>query len=144
MYCQNCGQELPESARFCDRCGMRIGGGFEPPRTGPDECDIASIMVNKKSEGLAIILSVIIPGLGQMYVGDLKRGAVIFVSIIVVTFLWMLCLADLGYSASMFMLVASLVLMVLTVAMWFYSIYDAYRLAKEHNQELLRRGGRMY
>ena len=24
MYCKNCGNELPESAKFCGKCGVKV------------------------------------------------------------------------------------------------------------------------
>lgn len=32
MYCQKCGTNLPESAKFCDKCGQALNQ-VEPPKT---------------------------------------------------------------------------------------------------------------
>lgn len=113
----------------------------EPGRTGPDEYDMASILVNRKSEGLAILLSFIITGLGQMYVGRIGRGISLLVAQIVMSLLAMMVLPTMSYSSPGAVLAASLTLMLAILILWIYSMYDAYSLAKEHNQELLRRGG---
>lgn len=141
MYCPNCGQELTETARFCDRCGLRVGIHEEPGHAGPDEYDMAAILVNKKSEGLAILLSFIITGLGQMYVGRIGRGIGLLVAQIVMSMLVMAIITPLLHSSPGVMLVFVLILMLAVLILWIFGMYDAYRLAKEHNQELLRRGG---
>jgi hypothetical protein len=33
MFCNGCGTQLPESARFCSKCGQAVAGA--PPVTGP-------------------------------------------------------------------------------------------------------------
>lgn len=32
MYCQKCGSELPENAKFCNKCGQALNQ-VEPPKT---------------------------------------------------------------------------------------------------------------
>ena len=82
MYCQNCGSQLPDSAKFCDRCGAKVGTDTERSNSNT-EYNMASIMVNKKSEALALILSLLIPGLGQIYNGQVSKGAMMIVAAIV-------------------------------------------------------------
>ena len=35
MYCRNCGNELPENARFCNKCGTAIGNGQKKTAVRP-------------------------------------------------------------------------------------------------------------
>lgn len=144
MYCPNCGQELTGTARFCDRCGSRVGVCEGPGHTGPDEYDMASILVNKKSEGLAILLSFIITGLGQMYVGRIGRGICLLVVQIAISVLVTVVISPLSYSSPGVMLAVVLIMMSAVLILWVFGMYDAYCLAKEYNQNLLRRGGGYY
>lgn len=56
--CPDCGQEVSSKAIACPKCGRRIAGNFSP--------------------GLAMVLSFLLPGLGQLYGGKVLRGLVWF------------------------------------------------------------------
>lgn len=122
MYCQNCGSQLPDSAKFCDRCGAKVGTDTERSNT---EYNMASIMVNKKSEALALILSLLIPGLGQIYNGQVSKGAMMIVAAIVCAVL-IFVFFPIG---------------ILYIVLWIYAMYDAFKDAKEYNQYLLSHNG---
>jgi TM2 domain-containing membrane protein YozV len=66
----------------------------------------------KKSESLALILSFLLPGLGQIYLGRIGRGLGFLIGAIV--------LALLTFGIGGFII-------------WIWSIIDAYNLAKKHN-----------
>lgn len=70
--------------------------------------------MSKKNPNIALVLSLIIVGLGQIYLGEIKRGLIFLVVIIVLSVI-----------LSMFGLVwiAGIVSL--------YSAYDAYELAKK-------------
>jgi TM2 domain-containing membrane protein YozV len=73
----------------------------------------------KKSVGIAVLLSFVIPGAGQMYLGKIGKGILLFV------------LA--GISAILcFLFIGFLLLPII----WIYSIYDAYKSAKDYNAQL--------
>ena len=59
----------------------------------------------KKSGGIALLLSLIIPGAGQMYLGKVGMGIILFFTF------WL-------------------------ILPWIYSIYDAYKSAKDNNAQL--------
>ena len=124
MYCQNCGSQLPDSAKFCDRCGAKVGTDTERIN-GNTEYNMASIMVNKKSEALALILSLLIPGLGQIYNGQVSKGAMMIVAAIVCAVL-IFVFFPIG---------------ILYIVLWIYAMYDAFKDAKEYNQYLLSHNG---
>lgn len=124
MYCQNCGSQLLDSAKFCDRCGAKVGMDTERSN-GNTEYNMASIMVNKKSEALALILSLLIPGLGQIYNGQVSKGAMMIVAAIVCAVL-IFVFFPIG---------------ILYIVLWIYSMYDAFKDAKEYNQYLLSHNG---
>ena len=124
MYCQNCGSQLPDSAKFCDRCGAKVGSATEQ-NSSQTEYNMASIMVNKKSEALSLILSLLIPGLGQIYNGQVKKGAIMIVAAVVCAFVMFLFFP----------------LSFLYLVLWIYGMYDAFKDAKEYNQYLLSHNG---
>ncbi len=124
MYCQNCGSQLPDSAKFCDRCGAKVGADTERSNSNT-EYNMASIMVNKKSEALALILSLLIPGLGQIYNGQVSKGAMMIVAAIVCAVLTFVFF-PIG---------------ILYIVLWIYAMYDAFKDAKEYNQYLLSHNG---
>ena len=124
MCCQNCGSQLPDSAKFCDRCGAKVGTDTERSNSNI-EYNMASIMVNKKSEALALILSLLIPGLGQIYNGQVSKGAMMIVAAIVCAVL-IFVFFPIG---------------ILYIVLWIYAMYDAFKDAKEYNQYLLSHNG---
>ena len=67
MYCRNCGAEIGVDMNFCPSCGFSVDGGG---RTAANSQ--TNIMINHKSEGITILLSVIITGAGHMYAGKVK------------------------------------------------------------------------
>lgn len=126
MYCQNCGKQIPEGGRFCPECGFATSGGpadaFAPSgRVDPS----SAMMMHKKSEGLALLLSLIITGLGHIYVGKSDKGAALLIAQII-------CLV-----AGAFVLIPWIISLVL----WIYGMYDSYVIAKEYNEYLLTHDG---
>jgi TM2 domain-containing membrane protein YozV len=74
-----------------------------------------------KSPGLAAVLSFFVPGVGQVYNGQIAKGLFFFV------------LYSLGW-----FLAAIVIGFFLLVPVWIYSIYDGYRTAERINAD---RGG---
>lgn len=75
-YCRNCGFELNGEFKFCPNCGANLDG-FAAPR----QTNIVSHV--KKNILIAIILSVIFPGLGQFYLGLNHKGLIFLISYII-------------------------------------------------------------
>ncbi len=81
MYCASCGTEIPEYAAYCPLCGHRIasrsqfGGeqGTPSPQPRPHAVKVKQISVTT-----AVLLS-IIPGLGEIYLGNVWKGIGFFV-----------------------------------------------------------------
>jgi len=145
-YCQNCGafiqyisdmknnekikEELstPEKEVYNQNSKSHFYGSVENSAsyTGSNSTHNSSVrnknkqmalIYNHKNETLAAILSFLIPGLGQVYVGKIGRGITLFILSFIGLFL------VIGY-----------------IIVWAYSVYDAYRLAKYYNYLLLRLG----
>lgn len=98
-YCENCGAELLyEEAEICPKCGVRIK---EP--TSPQK---------EKSPGVALLLSFLFTGSGQVYNGELLKGILFIIG----TFVGML-----------FFFIPGLII-------WIFGIYDAYSISKKMNE----------
>jgi len=87
MKCVKCNTELSGSEIFCPKCGNQIQAQTVPtniPSSTPESKesykDPNLIFPNpnkKKSPGIAAILSLLITGLGQIYVGQVALGLVV-------------------------------------------------------------------
>lgn len=84
----------------------------QPYPVGPPR----QIILKEKDTGIAAVLSLIIPGLGQMYIGKVGRGVLILIVTIIL----------------------SMVLIGLII--WIWNIFDAYNLAKKYNESLRATG----
>ena len=73
MYCSNCGEESPRNHKVCSSCGSTlkfIAGG----RANNHNSGFVSPSVPAKSPTTATLLSCLINGLGQMYLGQVGKG----------------------------------------------------------------------
>lgn len=134
MYCRNCGAELCEGANFCPSCGYSVegnGGRAVNPQT--------SIMMNHKSEGLTLILSVIITGAGHMYAGKVKEGIILLALqlVIGVAIGAMMVMAGGG---SPFPFIVMAVGAIVAFIIWIYAIVDSDKVVKEYNARLMETG----
>lgn len=88
------------------------------PKTGED------VVYTMKSNGIAAVLSFLVPGLGQVYNGQLTRGLLlILVAIVVLAVGWILLFP-----------------VVLYIVLWVWSIYDAYSKANVYNASVKETG----
>lgn len=97
-YCVNCGFKLPDDYKFCPNCGYNLKAQVKTNSVA---------FKNDKSMLLAVILSIFLPGLGQIYLGLDNKGSIllvayvisaililIFIGIILVMIIWILALID--------------------------------------------------
>lgn len=127
MYCRNCGKEIPEGGRFCPECGCIVTDSpaeSAAPSVRTDAVD-PGMTCNKRSEDLALLMSLFITGLGHIYVGKAGKGVALLIAQI-------LCSA-LG--------VITLFTWVGSVILWFYGMYDSYALAKQYNTYVMSHNG---
>lgn len=124
MYCSNCGVEIPDGSKFCPERGASVAGGAPRQSSGPIDSS-AALLFNKKSEALALILSLLIPGLGQIYNGQTAKGVVMVVAAIIVAIIGVMLIIPL----------------IVYIVLWIYGMYDAYTTAKEYNRYLLDHNG---
>jgi len=112
--CTNCGKTV------CSNCAMEVGGKLVCKNCAQNLANrqvSAPSAANKKEPFLALILSFLIPGLGQLYNGDLTKGIFLFLGAIVSVVLMFVCIGFLTY-----------------LAIWIYGMYDAYIYAEKINR----------
>lgn len=138
VYCKICHKELHENAEICPDCGVRNARSIE------------------RIPELSVILSMIIPGLGQSYNGQkikaltfFNMGIILFLATIVyrIEFLsmidktWILSILDGIKFASAFNK-EDLISTISNNIEWAYpifvtiNVFDAYRYAKKINSEI--------
>lgn len=109
-FCSNCGFEMDIKTKFCPECGISTTG--QPSPVGAN-----AVINSQKSPVLAAILSFLIIGLGQVYLGLTKKGIILFILAIISGFLMLI-----------------LVGFVLWLLVWVYAIYDGYNSANKMNE----------
>ena len=105
--CPHCGfRSHDEMPRFCSACGARMDGSqpawYEVPGTPGQE---------PKNRKIAGLCSSVLPGLGQVYNGEVVKGYVLFL-----------------------LTLAGLVIFIIPgLVVWLYAMYDAYAVAGKMN-----------
>ena len=102
-FCQNCGAEIDRRAEICPKCGVRVE---LPPSVNPVI----------KNPGIAAVLSFFIPGLGQIYNGQIGKGILFIITGVIL--------------ALMIIIVIGIILYPI---FWIYNIYDSYTTAQKIN-----------
>jgi TM2 domain-containing membrane protein YozV len=84
MYCQSCGVYNQAQVLYCVKCGTNISGAlstetsnYRPPTNSKSQYAYG------KSPAVAMILSLLIVGVGQLYNGDNKKGAYMLVGAVI-------------------------------------------------------------
>jgi len=139
MYCSRCGNQVSDGDQFCDKCGAKMGGGTE---AGPAPSYVVSI--RDKSAGVAVVLSFFFMGLGQIYVGKIKRGLLLLMAdvglgvvVSIVVIFWLT-----EYDAAATLLAVLVIISVLMFVLWVWNLFDAYKLANQYNDHLKAHGTR--
>ena len=120
VICPNCGKNTPEG-KFCEYCGASVQTTqtFQQPVAQQPVYAAqqpAAAMMQKKSAGVAVILSFFLPGLGQIYNGQIGKGiGMIILSVI----FWLLSSIVIGIP--------------FYIILWIYGMYNAYSTANKIN-----------
>jgi TM2 domain-containing membrane protein YozV len=115
--CANCSSVIDPRAVACPACGLPTATAYA------GQVATAVIGMNQKSSGVALLLSLLWPGAGQIYLGRIGAGAGFMVG-----------------SLAAFMLIFLVVGILLYPAVLIWAMVDAYRGAEEHNRRLLQGG----
>lgn len=121
MFCSNCGAQSADTAKFCEKCGTALADpapaaptvdtrvrGIETAPPAPAVSAASPQVLAGKNPAIALVLSLVIPGVGQFYNSDIKKGALMLGGAILLGALT----GGLGY-----------------VAFWIWSMIDAYQVA---------------
>ena len=109
QFCANCGFEMPQSTKFCPECGTSTDGVAQAVKNTNN-----AVINPDKSSGLAALLSFLIIGLGQVYIGLTKKGIILFIAAIISGVLMMVIIGWITW-----------------LIVWGYAIYDAYNSAEK-------------
>ena len=123
MFCPKCGADAGES-KFCPKCGEPLAKKEESSTVTINNNTTNTVVVSEKSPILALILSFIIPGLGEMYDGKIGKGFGILILAIISVALTLVLIGFIMYPI-----------------VWIYSMVDSYSLAKKYNQYVIDNGG---
>lgn len=119
-FCPKCGIQIEPNDVYCKGCGIPLTQ--QPTQPSAPPYVPPRITVSTKNEGLAAVLSVVWPGLGQIYVGRISRGIGIMVG------------------GALLLIISWILLWIPQLLFTIWNIYDAYNHAKKYNQELTRTG----
>lgn len=119
MFCSKCGTENPDGARFCASCGtaLAVAAPVQAPAPPLQVRGVEPAAVTQassptsptgKTPWVAVVLSGVITGAGQLYNNDWKKGIAMFFG------------AVLGL-----MFTGGLA----TIAIWIWSMVDGYQVA---------------
>jgi len=116
ILCGRCGAVLDHPNATCRQCGATSTSAYQQPRAQwPPRA--------RKTPWLAALLSAVIPGLGQVYVGETWRGVGYFVGTVGLEFFGFdLDLTAVGLALGVPMELGG-------AALWIHGIVDAYRRA---------------
>ncbi|MFX1519633.1 MAG: zinc-ribbon domain-containing protein [Promethearchaeota archaeon] len=141
IYCSKCGAMNTTESNFCVSCGASLAPPKEaipppspPPPTAPPpppppptdtafypaptQMTDAQLMTVRKNEALSVILTIVLAGLGHLYLGKIKRGLLfLIITIILIT-------------------IGAFLLFIPTIIWYLYCIYDSYNLTKRYNEAL--------
>lgn len=148
MFCKNCGKEIRDDSQFCWDCGAKIeikkdeqtitsikkpqckncGNDIYEKADVCPHCGMRLRIVITKNPGLSAVLSFFIPGIGQIYNGNIITGMTFFII--------ELLLAVIGLSLTKTSrLKDGLVLIFICLVLWIYNIYNAYNTAEKENKK---------
>lgn len=113
-FCSVCGYQINREIRICSNCGSKIDAMAKV-------CVHCGAKTIKKNPLIALGLSLIFPGLGQLYNNQNHKGIILIIGYIVS---FILCLILIG--------------IIFVILIWIYAMYDAFISAKAlNNGEIL-------
>lgn len=104
QFCKYCGEKIDAEAEICPKCGVRLKNP-----------------ISEKNPVVALLLSFIFPGIGQLYNEQNHKCAMLIIGAIISAILTIILIGGLLY-----------------FLIWVYGMYDAYKSAQAiNNGELL-------
>lgn len=150
-FCRQCGREVSQDARFCPYCGADQTS-YASPYSPSVQAGLET-----KNTGLAAVLALVFGvfglwGVGHIYVGKIGRGLAILVLGIILQ--WVLGFfiffgiifggiyggRPFGLSLLLGGFAGLIIWALVTIALFIWQIYDAYKLAKYYNDHVRQHG----
>lgn len=155
MFCPNCGANIPDNSSFCTNCGTNVRAGPAAPPAYPPypAYQPYAPVLPLKSEALALVLAILIPGAGQIYAGKIARGLAVIISYfgagVAIWLLWWSQAFNLVntndpsdiFGASSWLITLTIIIAIIMVVIWIVQLIDAYTQTKKYN-DLLRQTGK--
>jgi len=160
-FCTKCGKELQEGSAFCHACGYPVNAQepnqYQNQNQWNGNRNYYTPRYQEKDVAITLILSIILGliglmGIGQIYVGRAKRGALIMIAGIILAvasyalliyyltsdYLWGYDPYYGTYSGPDIgaVLAFAAVISIIHLIFFIWQAYDSYKLAKKYNQEL--------
>jgi hypothetical protein len=94
MFCPRCAHENPDEAKFCGRCGATMPttstpGSSGSPGSAVERADKVNPATPPKEPFIAALISFFLPGIGQVYLGQRRKGLIIFGIDVLLTIFWL-------------------------------------------------------
>ena len=87
-FCGKCGNKLKnENAKFCDKCGSKIANATRSTNTTVNTQINNAPIYKEKSMPIDSVLSLLLPGIGIVYAGDVAKGLAVFIGLVIINFL---------------------------------------------------------
>ena len=146
-FCKQCGKEISQDARFCPYCGADQTSYAMPP---------IQAGLETKNTGLTAVLALIagifgLWGVGHIYVGKIGKGLALLILGIILewivgffvlfgaTFGGMFGYHHYGLAGLVGGLLGGVIIwLLITLVIFIWQIYDAYKLAKYYNEYVQR------
>jgi len=151
-FCPECGNPVEPSMKHCPECGhplkasnQSVGGPSYPQQ--PSMPQARQGLYGAKNPGLAAFLSLIIPGGGQIYLGNTKRGIMILALIPALAaimffvqreLLWML--GEDFLMSGMGFITGITIIALPSIVLYLWNVIDAYKQGKKYNNHVQQTG----
>ncbi len=166
-YCTNCGRLNSDDNTFCTKCGnilrnSNVEENFNVKNVNNNQHNNQHFYsLNKKDHGVAVLLSVIIPGAGYLYIKDVSKFLIYFLTFLFLGgisswtyYSYEYCYADYLYQYYLYMhglssvrgisylnqaytfLAVTVIILLVLIIIWIYQVYRVHKDVKKHNQLL--------
>lgn len=143
MNCKNCGKEITDDSNFCKQCGYPM-----KDLSDTDEPYAYRYPTPLKDKVIATVFSVLLPGVGQIYVEKTRRGAGLAVCGVILLLIciwsgymiWEDMELSLWYTGTQSPYMLFVPAMLIYLMMLAINAFDAYKLANDYNRALKKTG----
>ena len=143
-FCPECGKPIEPTMKHCPNCGNPLKPSSQSssgPSSQPTMPQPTERMYGAKNPGLAAFLSLIIPGGGQIYLGNVKRGVMILALVpclaLIMAGLWWFVLVNVF---NIFGPIGLVIIFTPSIILNLWNVIDAYSQGKKYNTHIQQTG----